>query len=952
MPVFHLSIFRTTSNIKTRLRPTHFVLSGLLLCIFNAQNSFAVDPRPNWFTLQTPHFLIHYPAGNENLATLISERAENIHIKLSPWFAWQPKKRTHIVLNTSTSRANGSALSIPYNRIELHTIIPEVESKLSDFSDWWTLLLTHEYAHILHIDKKTGIPLFLRNKLGRIPLLYPNLYQPRWIIEGLATHLETDTLKQTGRGQSSTFNMMINEELINDFKSLHQVNLHQSAWPYSTPYLYGSYFFNFIEQEYGEESIRNFIAEYSNNIVPFALNTTSNTVFDKSLYTLWEDYENHLKAHVALTNTVESGKQALTKSGFLQGPLQHNEEGALLFIENNGKRHPALWKISTNGDRSKITELQPGAFFDSHASSGFIISQPEICEEYNVYYDLFIFSKKDKTPRQITHCAQYHYASWHPSGKTIAAVKVTPLYSQIDILKNDGSFIKTLWTSRKNERLSALDWNKDGNNIVTSLHTRNTGWNIHELNVNTGSMRRLTADWAVKSSPQYEKSGHIIYSSDYNGVSNIYELDPKTKSIKKLSGGPKGKFYPLLIENKKSLSLAYMQYGPSGLDIYQQTISGKQSFSVGSKLDKEQVNNPAPTPIETPTDTASLNYSPWSSLKTPGWMPNFFISDEQTFIGAILMGADALQLHIYEFSIAYEAEHQQLYSFLNYQYNNRFFLNYEHDSHYFFSGERLDFILNNHQVEAYYRIPYSRLESQWDMLLGTEFTYNTWDRLSPFFIKPGNSLSQLFGAAVLYNSSHRYIRGISNTEGRQVYIALENTRQANNHIVGNSLTFDWREYIPIKDTHVLALRGVYVRSSSPAVQYFLGDDFSDPFNNLTNIFNRRDYPLRGYKKSFNKLSGSRLILTSAEWRFPVTNIERTLMSPPVGFQKIHGKLFFDSGAAWSGGINEREFFSSAGVELIAEAKLFYYYPLNVRLGYAKTEETESDNFYGSLGLSF
>ena len=236
--------------------------------------------------------------------------------------------------------------------------------------------------------------------------------------------------------------------------------------------------------------------------------------------------------------------------------------------------------------------------------------------------------------------------------------------------------------------------------------------------------------------------------------------------------------------------------------------------------------------------------------------------------------------------------------------------------------------------------------------MGGEFIYNSWDQLTPFFIKPESSQSHLFGAAILYNSSHRYLRGISNTEGRQVYIAMENIRQFGGNDTGINLTIDWREFLPLSGSHTLALRAVHARSSSPSVRYYLGDDFNDPFNNIGNIFNRRDYPLRGYDKSLNKLSGKRLFLGSAEWRFPLTNIERTLMSPPVGIQKIHGKLFAESGAAWSPGINAREFNNSAGAELVVETKLFYYYPANLRLGYAKTEETNGNSVYGSLGVSF
>ena len=916
--------------------------------ILYSTSSFSIDARLNWHTLQTPHFLIHYPDNHSELAKLIAGRAEDVHTQLTPWFTWQPAEKTHIVLNTSASRANGSAFSIPYNRIELHTVIPGAENSLSDFADWWSLIITHEYAHILHLDKKAGLPLFLYNALGRIPAFYPNLYQPRWIIEGLATYIETDKRRQIGRGQSSAFKMAINEELAGRFKPLRQVNLHGNSWPYNTPYLYGSYFFEFLEQEYSATHIKRFIAEYSDNVIPFSLNSTSHKVFHKSFYALWIDYEHYLRTHLSAKGPINTPSQALTKNGFLTGPLKGNKEGALFYIEDNGKRQPTLRQINRTGAATEITTLQHNASFDIHASGKILISQPEVCEEYNIYYDLFILDNGNNQPRQITHCGQYHYASWHPSGDTIAAIKVMPLYSRIDLLKSDGSLIKTLWSSDENTRLSTLDWNGHGDRIVTTQHKEHEGWNIYELDVNTAALRNLTDGSAIKSSPRYTHSGSIIYSADYDGISNIYELDPQTKHIKSLTQDTKGKTHPHLIENNGSGQLAYLQYGTSGFDIYLQKEIEKRPYSPEANAAKK----PDKPSVSTLTYMTASSYSPWPSLLTPSWIPNFFVSSEQTYTGAILMGADALQLQRYAVSVAYEADYQQLYTSINYQFNDRLFLNYKYDNLYFFSEESLDLVLHEHQLEAYYRIPYSQLTSQWELLLGVEIIYGDWENLTTSLITPDNDHGELIGAAVIYNNSQRYIRGISSTEGRQVYLAVENIRPGKSSASGNSLTIDWREYIPIVDTHTLALRGVYAESSSTSVRYFLGGDNSDPFGSISNIFNRRDYPLRGYDKSFNTRSGNRLVLTSAEWRFPVSNTESTTMSPPIGLQKIHGKLFVDSGASWSEGINGKTFFSSAGFEFIAKTKLFYHYPANVRLGYAKTEETTSDNFYGSLGISF
>ena len=57
-----------------------------------------------------------------------------------------------------------------------------------DNSVWLEMLLTHELTHTFHLDKVRGAPGVLRQIFGRFPLFFPNLWQPTWAIEGIATY--------------------------------------------------------------------------------------------------------------------------------------------------------------------------------------------------------------------------------------------------------------------------------------------------------------------------------------------------------------------------------------------------------------------------------------------------------------------------------------------------------------------------------------------------------------------------------------------------------------------------------------------------------------------------------------------------------------------------------------------------------------------------------------------
>ena len=178
------------------------------------------------------------------------------------------------VLSDSSDLANGYVIPFPFNRSVLYLSPPVTDSATSlfDYNDWWTLLIMHEYTHVVHLDKGHGFVAGLRNVFGRVPLFFPNALNTRWVLEGLATHYETDDEAGTGRGQSSYFKMLMRAELASGFKPVSQVNLPISSWPGGhTPYLYGVYFFRFLDSEYGEGASERFVQNYSDNFIPWRI---------------------------------------------------------------------------------------------------------------------------------------------------------------------------------------------------------------------------------------------------------------------------------------------------------------------------------------------------------------------------------------------------------------------------------------------------------------------------------------------------------------------------------------------------------------------------------------------------------------------------------------------------------------------------------------------------------
>ncbi|MBM4375114.1 MAG: hypothetical protein FJ095_08520, partial [Deltaproteobacteria bacterium] len=106
------------------------------------------DPALERWTLETPHFRITYDTVLEPVAVRVAELGEAIHGRLAGPLGHDPDDVTHILITDQTDVANGSAIAVPYNQIQLFVTAPGDLSPLGDYDDWLLGLLTHEYTHI------------------------------------------------------------------------------------------------------------------------------------------------------------------------------------------------------------------------------------------------------------------------------------------------------------------------------------------------------------------------------------------------------------------------------------------------------------------------------------------------------------------------------------------------------------------------------------------------------------------------------------------------------------------------------------------------------------------------------------------------------------------------------------------------------------------------------------
>ena len=156
------------------------LVAALLLCAVRA-TSAQLPPNEDWRTLRTPHFRIHFTPPLEAEARRAAVNAERAYAELSTELV-PPRGTIDLVVSDNVDYVNGYATPFPSNRIVLFSHPPTDASGLRNYADWNALVVTHELTHIFHLDRSRGFWRGAQAIFGRNPLLFPNLYEPHWVL--------------------------------------------------------------------------------------------------------------------------------------------------------------------------------------------------------------------------------------------------------------------------------------------------------------------------------------------------------------------------------------------------------------------------------------------------------------------------------------------------------------------------------------------------------------------------------------------------------------------------------------------------------------------------------------------------------------------------------------------------------------------------------------------------
>lgn len=884
----------------------------------------------DWQTRTSAHFELHYPARYESMAQHALSIAERVHDELVPFFQQQPDERTQMVLVDDYDYSNGWATPFPFAQIRLFASPPEDVGGLEHMDEWLHGLIRHEYVHILHMNMSRGVTRRGRSLFGRLFWLFPHVFTPSMFTEGLAVYLETNHKLGYGRLDSSSYAMQMRTELdSHQGDDLNQVVVPLRDWPRGKHYLYGAYFWQYLADTYGEAAMSRYLNQYSRELIPYVMqNRVARNVFGKSFAALWNDYRQWLLSRFTpQIDQLKAREVAGIALPVLPGTQQVTaaQKDALLQVVDNGEDRPTIsrWQAAEDEDW-QVQALIPAkgvSDVDVAADGTLAVSRLIRHASGRDLNDVFLWSEASGWQR-ISTDLRLRKVRWLPDARQLIGSRKVQGLSELWLLQRDGN-ARMLWQSNSGTVLGSFDVAADGQSLVASLKRPGQGWNLERLTLSTLRWQALTDTRAIEHQPEFLPDGRILYSADYDGVFNLYVLQPSTGTVEQWTQVVGGAFQPRWLNGR----VAYQTYTSDGYQLNMLNPRTLAMFSIASRQGRYDY----PPSVRGVVPSERRDYSPWPTLMPRYWLPLFSIDEYSSALGLATSGNDAVGRHSYSIAALWDFKQEWADVSATYLYDTRWSLLWNRSHR--FAG------LNTGQEDDYYAWRedlliarhdhvWNAFEDQLQLHLGLVSDHEKTER-SPAGVNRGSGIEEtLAGIALSFDNRELYrnVPGIG--WGTYADLVYESNDVLNSDYNGSQWQAAIRHTVDLPGRNTLSFGiagGVADRGAEP---FSMGGQNGEEVL----LFGRDQLALPGYED--NVQIGHKYYSGGLRLDRWLTRVERNWGMMPLGLGDL-------SVAAWAQTANvwfreqHRPALSAVGAELGVDVVLGYNLVLPVALGVAQ-----------------
>jgi hypothetical protein len=938
-----------------------------------------VVPNARWRTLKTAHFSVHFTPELEEPARRAAAAAEKAYAALAQRLV-PPRGPIDLVVADNVDFSNGYTYTFPTNRIIVYTRPPLDVPSLRYYDDWLSLVITHELAHVFHLDRTRGWWRVAQHVFGRAPTFFPNQYSPAWIAEGLATYYESE-LTGAGRVKGTYERMLVGATATAGGPPYYdEWSLASTRYPGGEmAYGYGGMFFEYLARSRGRETIERFVDRSSGTLLPITLNRAARSAFGVSFSRAWREWRDSLSAGVPVADPPLERWRDLSHRGRLAVYPRWRDSVSLVFSGYDWVSSPAAYIADTAGRVQRMNGgRRNGSDVNAPTRGGAtVFAQLELTDPYHVRSDLYV--QRDRRQERLTRGARLSQPDARADG-AIVAVRFEPATTQLVRVSADGRAIVPLTKLSPDTQWAEPRWSPGGDRIAVTRWTRGAYADVVILDTLGRVLREITHDRAFDSSPSWSPDGaQVLFTSDRTGVAEIYMAPVEGEGEpRRLSRAELGAFYPAMSPDGAWLATA--RYDVTGWHIGVAPFDSSRADT--PPVDSMFAGSPLPPPER--DTTRARAYSPWRSLLPRYWLPLVGQTTGSGYtVGALTSGSDIVGRHSYSAQVLVDPGGPEHSFGVGYRYAGLgqplvdLGISKTWDSRLLILDSTRTSVVGEllrpvSTVSLDFTVRRPRYRSNAYASLGGELAMRDYlttpapliDSVNPYYRSEPRFWS-LVGSAG-WSTAQRAALGISPEDGVSLAAAGRlRWREGVGAMYSRSVSAAVNVYKSVDIAgfahHVLAARvaGGLASGTDPG-EFDIGGSSGMPVAIFPGVVigSQRTFAVRGFSPGVR--SGSRVLAGSLEYRAPLVTLRRGFGFWPLFLDRTSLTLFADAGNAWGvGGMpGARDWLASAGAELSIDAAFSYDVPYRLRFGFAAPITSPSPlrdapaSVYFQLGYAF
>jgi len=553
-----------------------FLLTAPLYAQFG-KNKVQYD-KYSWSFIQTEHFDIYFHNDGGELAKFAAPIAEQAVREISSVLNWRMRKRVSLIVYNSHSdfQQTNVTLSYMYEGIEGFTELFKNRAVLAYDGDnsGFRHLIRHELVHVVVNDMIYG------GNIQSVVSGRVRLRIPLWMNEGLAEYIST--------GWDTKADMIMRDIATNsNIPNVEQLD-------YYLAYKGGQSVYRFLAEKYGDQKIGEIWARMKGRSSAEKGFEVSIGMKMEELSEAWHKWvRTEYWPDIADRDELDDIAIRLTdhkklKNYFNTGPAI-NPDGTQIALMSDRKGYADIYLISASDGKvlaklvsgQRTPDLEELKWLNPRLSWSPNGKKIVLAVKSGAKDALIIVDRKTKKRKKYSfdEIDELFSAAWSPDGKQIAFIG----------LSNDRTDLymfhlkKKVLTRLTNDRASDFEpsWSPDSKKIVfasqrnlneTDMKTVDfTNWSTSPYNqtdlyvydLESEEITQLTeTPWNENSPTWAHTQNKIIYTSDAQGISNLYVLDVDSGKHIAVTNVLTGVFQPSLsLDDTRLVFAGYSKYG-------------------------------------------------------------------------------------------------------------------------------------------------------------------------------------------------------------------------------------------------------------------------------------------------------------------------------------------------------------------------------------------------------